>query len=162
VVQIVSPRQWRFLGRGFFPDAMQPRYAAVYDEALLDQIVRAHQLGRGSEALSLARKLDELAPGADSAVMIMESYRLLGMQASAQEYLGGLPLERRADPRMNLIIALFERARGNEPSARRFLEDAARSLPGTPAAAAVSKPMADWPDSLAAMTETRVTTVARE
>jgi len=160
--QIISPRQWRFLGRGFFPAEAQARYAAVYDEALLDQIVRAQQLGRGTEALQLARKLDELAPGADSAVMIMESYRILGMQPSAQEYLGGLPLERRADPRMNLIIALFERTRGNEPSARRFLEDAARSLPGTPAAAAVSQPMADWPGSLAEMTETQVTTVARE
>ena len=162
VFQVISPRQWRFLGRGLFPDARQPRYAAVYDEALLDQVVHAQQLGRGSEALRLARKLDELAPAADSAVMIMESYRLLGMQAAAQEYLSGLAIERRADPRMNVIIALFERDRGNEESARRFLADAARSLPGTPAAIAVSQPIDRWPRSLTAMTETAVSGVARE
>jgi len=152
VFRVISPRQWRFLGRGFFPDELQPRYAAVYDEALLDQIARAHQLGRGNEALELARKLDSLAAGADSAVMVMESYRILGMQTAAQYYLGDLPRERRGDPRMNLVIALFEREKGNEESARRFLEDAARSLPGTPAAVAVSRPMSEWPKSLADMT----------
>jgi hypothetical protein len=152
VFQVISPRQWRFLGRGFVPGDRQARYAAVYDEALLDQIARAHQLGRGNEALELARKLDSVAPGADSAVMIMESYRILGMQTAAQYYLGDLPRDRRTDPRMNLIIALFERDKGNEESARRFLQDAARSLPGTPAAAAVSRPMSEWPTSLAEMT----------
>ncbi len=152
VFRVISPRQWRFLGRGFFPDELQPRYAAVYDEALLDQIARAHQLGRGNEALELARKLHSVAPGPDSAVMIMESYRVLGMQTAAQYYLGDLPREWRADPRMNLIIALFERDKGNEESARRFLENAAGSLPGTPAAVAVSRPMSEWPKSLAEMT----------
>jgi hypothetical protein len=152
VFRVISPRQWRFLGRGLFPDELQPRYAAVYDEALLDQIARAHQLGRGNEALELARKLHSVAPGPDSAVMIMESYRVLGMQTAAQYYLADLPREWRADPRMNLIIALFERDKGNEESARRFLENAASSLPGTPAAAAVSRPMSEWPKSLAEMT----------
>src|SRR6185503_9066972 len=78
VFRIISPRQWRFLGRGFWPDAMQRDYAAVYDEGLLDQIVRAHHLGRGREALDLAKRLESIAPGRDAAVMVMESYRILG------------------------------------------------------------------------------------
>jgi hypothetical protein len=154
VFQIISPRQWRFLGRGFFADSRQAQYAAVYNEALLDQTIRAQQLGNGKEALRLAERLEELAPSADSAVMIMESYRILGMQAAAQSYLGALPRDRRADPRINIVIALFEREKGNEESARRFLSEAARQLPGTPAALAVSRPMETWPRSLAGMTAT--------
>jgi hypothetical protein len=161
VFHVISPRQWRFLGRGFFPDENQPRYAAVYDEGMLDQIVRAQQLGRGKEALELAKKLHDVAPSADSAVMVMESYRILGMQSAAQYFLGDLPRAMRTDPRFNLIIALFQRERGDEESARRYLEDAASKLPGTPAAAALSKPMAQWPQSLAEMTEALVETVAR-
>jgi tetratricopeptide (TPR) repeat protein len=161
VFHIISPRRIRFLGRGLWPDENQPRYAAVYDEALLDQIVRAQQLGRGNEALQLAKKLYELAPSADSAVLIRASYRIAGNQSAAQYFLGDLPLTMRSDPRFNLVIALFQRDRGDEQSARRFLEDAASKLPGTPAAAAVSKPMAQWPRSLAEMTEERVGTVAQ-
>ena len=152
VFTIISPRQWRFLGRGFAAGELQRQYAAVYDEALLDQVIRAQQLGNGREALRLAQRLDELAPSADSAVMMMESYRLLGMQPAAQDYLGSLARERRADPRINVVIALFEREKGNEESARRFLGEAARQLPGTPAALAVTRPMETWPRSLAAMT----------
>jgi hypothetical protein len=161
VFTIISPRQWRFLGRGFAANELQPRYAAVYDEALLDQVIRAQQLGDGRESLRLAQRLDELAPSADSAVMVMESYRLLGRQPAAQDYLGSLPRDRRADPRMNVVIALFEREKGNEESARRFLAEAARQLPGTPAAVAVGRPMETWPRSLAGMTEKPVEAVAR-
>ena len=162
VFHVISPRQWRFLGRGLRPGERQARYVAVYDEALLDQILRAQQMRSGEEALRLAKRLDEIAPSADSAVMMMESYRILRMQQAAQYYLGDLPVERRADPRVNLVIALFERDKGNEESARRFLEDAARSLPGTPAAAAVSRPLAEWPKTLAGMTEAPVRAVATE
>lgn len=161
VFHIISPRSLRFLGRGFRPDERQPQYAAVYDEAMLDQIARAQQLGRGNEALQLAKKLHDIAPSADSAVMVMESYRILGNQSAAQYFLGDLPVTMRSDPRFNLIIALFQRERGDEQSARRFLEDAASKLPGTPAAAALSQPMAQWPRSLAEMTEQPVTTVAQ-
>ncbi len=52
----------RFWGRGFYPSANDARYAAVYDEALADQILRLQQLGDGASALALAEKLVRLAP----------------------------------------------------------------------------------------------------
>jgi hypothetical protein len=158
VLEIVNPWSWRVLGRGFFPGERQAAYAAVYDEALLDQTIRAQQLGKRREALDLARKLESVAPTADSAVMIMESYRILGMMPAAQAYLSDVAVERRSDPRVNVVIALFERDRGNEASARRFLEDAARTY--APAALLLQKPIAAWPKTLVEVTEARVEGVA--
>jgi hypothetical protein len=92
---------------------------------------------------------------------VMESYRLLQMMAEAQSYLAGLPPARRTDPRINVVIALFERDRGNEGSARQFLAQAAQSMPNSPVAAAAARPMSEWPRTLAELTAERVEGVAR-
>jgi hypothetical protein len=142
---------WPAWGRGFSPDPSAPGFPGVYDEGLLDQVIRAEQLGRPEQALELARKLGRLAPGGDADAHIMESLRLLGRRNEAAEYLGSLPTDRRSEPRINLVLALFERDAGNEQLAQQFLASVASSFPGTPAVRAVSAPLATWPRDLNGM-----------
>jgi hypothetical protein len=155
VSRLKRRRGWPVWGRGFSPDPSSPGFPGVYDEGLLDQVVRAEQLGRAEQALELARKLGALAPGGDADTHILESLRLLGRRSEAAEYLSSLPEARRSEPRINLVLALFERDAGNEQLARQLLSSVVGSLPGTPAARALSTPLQAWPRDLNAMLVTR-------
>ncbi len=146
-----EPR-WNFWGRGFFPSAEDVSYRAVYLEGLADQVVRAHQQRRGGDALDLARKLHRLRPSGESIALVLESHRMLRDTFAAKQFLGGQPAELRHDPRINVVLALFERDAGNEQGARAFLENAAPSLPGAPIQRAAGMPMSSWPADLFEMT----------
>ena len=143
---------WPIWGRGFWPDAAAPGFPGVYDEGLLDQVVRAQQLGRAGPALELARKLARLAPGGEADALVLESWRLMGRRSEAAEYLSSVPRERRAEPKINVVLALFERDAGNESMARGLLGSVAPALRGTPAETALSAPLTDWPRDLFSMT----------
>lgn len=155
-----EPR-WNVWGRGFFPSPQNISYRAVYTEGLADQVVRAHQQRRGAEALDLARKLHSLRPSGESIALVLESHRMLRDVFAAKQFLGGQPQELRHDPRINVVLALFERDAGNEDGARAFLENAAPSLPGAPIQRAVGMPMSSWPADLFDMTSLPVGQVGR-
>ena len=143
---------WAVWGRGFWPDPDASGFPGVYDEGLLDQVVRAQQLGRAEAALTLSRKLAQLVPRGESDARVLESLRMLHKREDAVQYLSGLSRERRSEPRINLVLALFERDAGNEELARNLLGSVVRFFPDTPAARAVETPIGDWPRDLNAMT----------
>jgi hypothetical protein len=143
---------WPMWGRGFRPNPDAPGFPGVYDEGLLDQVVRAQQLGRGDLALTLSRKLGQLAPSGEADARILESLRMLKRRTEAVEYLSGLSRERRSEPEINIVLALFERDAGNVDLARGLLNSVVQFLPGTPAARAVAAPLSEWPRDLNAMT----------
>jgi hypothetical protein len=143
---------WSFWGRGFWPDADAPGFPGVYDEGLLDQVVRAQQLGRPNVALSLSRKLAQLAPSGEADARVLESLRMLERRTEAVDYLSGISRERRSEPLINVVLALFERDAGNEQMARSLLGSVAQFLPNTPAERAVTAPLRDWPRDLNGMT----------
>jgi hypothetical protein len=145
---------WPLWGRGFLPDRNAPGFQGVYDEGLLDHVVRAQQLRRGEEALALARKYVRLVPGGEGDAHVLESLRLLGRRSEAVEYLSGLSRERRSQPKINVVLALFERDAGNETMARDLLGTVAPFFPGTPAMLATSAPLTSWAPDLNAMTTT--------
>ena len=156
-----EPR-WNFWGRGFAPSQDDAAYRAVYLEGLADQVVRMHQQERGTDALRLAQKLHRLRPGGESIALILESHRLLRNTPAAKTFLGSQPPQLRVDPRVNVVLALFERDAGNERGARAFLENAAPSLPGAPIQRAVAAPMDQWPRDLFSMTALPVGQVERQ
>jgi len=143
---------WAVWGRGFWPDPDASGFPGVYDEGLLDQVVRAQQLGRAETALTLSRKLAQLVPRGESDARVLESFRILHKRQDAVEYLSGLSRERRSEPRINVVLALFERDAGNEELARNLLGSVVRFFPNTPAARAVRTSIGDWPRDLNAMT----------
>jgi hypothetical protein len=145
---LAPPPRLGFLGRSLWAGAP----VAVYDEALRDQVIRAQQLRRVESALELAEKLVRLVPTGESDALMLESLRHAGNKPRAQQYLRALPVARRADPKINVVLALFERDAGNDAGARALLETVVHAFPGTPAARAVDTPPATWPADLHTMT----------
>jgi hypothetical protein len=152
VRRLLRRRGWPVWGRAFRPDPDAPGVPGVYDEGLLDQVVRAQQLGHAEQAYSLSQKLVSIAPGGEADAYVLESLRMLGRRADAAAYLSSLPPERRSEPRINVVLALFERDARNEQMARNLLGSVAASFPGTPAQAALSAPLNQWPRDLESMT----------
>ena len=125
---------------------------AVYDAALVDQILRAQQLRQRDRALELSRKLEALAPSGFADALLLESYRLLGRKADAIDWLTNLPIERREHPAINVVLALWNRDDGKEEEARALLQSSAPSYPGAPVQHALASPLSAWPSDFAAMT----------
>jgi hypothetical protein len=143
---------WPVWGRAFWPDPDAPGFPGVYDEGLLDQVVRAQQLAQPEDALVLARKLAWLAPDSEADAHVLESLRLLRRRADAVDYLTSLSPERRSHPKVNLVLALFERDSGNEHLARNLLGSVASAFPGTPVQQAMIAPLSSWPRDLNSLT----------
>jgi hypothetical protein len=149
---LVAPPRVGFLGRSLLGGRQAAGYASVYADALRDQVVRAQQLGSRTAALALARKAVRLAPGAESDVLMLESFRVAGLRDDAGTYLRAMPMASRRDPRVNVVLALFERDAGDDGAARRILASVAGAFAGLPAEHALSLPPAQWPRDLHAMT----------
>ena len=103
--------------------------------------------------MRLAEKLHRLAPSGESVALVLESYRILGRVEAAREILGAQPVERRADLRIDVVLALFQRDAGDEAGARQAAARARRrAFPDAPLQAALAAPIARWPAGLEAMT----------
>lgn len=152
VRRLVPEPRLGFLGRSLWSGDGQTRAAGVYDAGLRDQIIRAQQLGDAGPAVTLAEKLVRLVPDGESDALMLESLRLAGRRLEAQSYLRSLPLARREHPKINVVLALFERDAGNPAGARALLETVTAAFPETPAASAASLPLSEWPSGLHAMT----------
>ncbi|HVS30445.1 MAG TPA: hypothetical protein VMS98_03225 [Thermoanaerobaculia bacterium] len=144
--------RWSFWGRGFRPEPDDVAYRAVYLEGLTDQVIRAQQLGRAGQSLDLATKLFRLAPSGESIALRLESLRLLGRVVEAKTFLGSQPASRRLDPRINVVLALFERDAGNEQAARVMLQNAAERMSAPAMQRALVAPIGEWPGDLHSMT----------
>lgn len=144
--RIAPPRRWGFLGRSLTGGGGP--YATVYLDALLDQVVRANQQGRIDRALELSARRARLGPSGEADAWRLESLRRAGRAADAESYLRALPLERRGDPRINVVLALFDRDQGEERRARALLGSIASAFPGTAAEAALARPLDRWPATL--------------
>ena len=142
---------------GLLQRSLAPAYLIAGAEPLLvqecrDQVIRAQQLHDEERAVELAEKLVRLVPSGESDALVLESYRLAGWRTRAQEYIQTVPRSRRNNPRINVVLALFERDAGNESGARALLAPVAGSLGGTPAADVLYRPLEEWPDDLHSMT----------
>jgi len=145
------PRR-RFWGRGFFPSADDARYAAVYDEALADQVIRLQQDSQAAASLRIAQKLVRLAPFGWNDALVLETYRLMNNRVAAKEYLSAMPKSRRIYPAINVVLALFERDAGSEATAKEFLASVADAYPpDAPVRWALHQSLARWPDRLPEM-----------
>jgi hypothetical protein len=149
---LASP-QWRWFGEGFSPTEAERSYGRVYDAGLTDQVLRAQHVRDLALADQLTRKLLSLAPDGFADALMMETFRLEKREQEAVTYLTGLPVERRRHPAINVVLALWERDRGSEPTARAFLGSSAGAFANSPVQRAVIAPLSEWPSDFATMTE---------
>lgn len=148
--QVIPRARLGFLGRSL--TLTGGPYAAVYLDALLDQVIRANQQNRIDEGLELsARRLDLRADG-EAAAWRLETLRRAGRPEAAEALLRALPRETRAHALINVVLALFDRDVGEESRARALLGSVAGDFAGTPVETAQEAPLAAWPATLDAMT----------
>ncbi|HXT69537.1 MAG TPA: hypothetical protein VN700_07270 [Vicinamibacterales bacterium] len=146
-----APPRWRFWGRSLLAGEIDSASGA-YDLGLADQVLRAQSLRSLARAERLARKLIDLAPSGFADALLLESFRLGNRRTEAVQYLNSLSPERRSHPAINVVLALFERDRGNDEGARAFLQSVLESYRDSPVERAISQPLVLWPADLAAMT----------
>ncbi len=146
-----APPRWQFWGRSFLAGEVDGSTGA-YDLGLADQVLRAQSMRSLARAERLARKLLQVAPSGFADALLLESFRLGNRRAEAVQYLGSLSRDRREHPAINLVLALFERDRGNEDGARAFLRSVVERYRDSPVERALAQPLALWPSDLAAMT----------
>jgi len=153
-VAAIAPRpRLNYWGRGFTdaPDDSSRVYA--YDTALENQVFRAQRLRDVGLAVSLAQKLESLAPRGLADALLLESYRLAKRKQDAIDFLTSLSHDRRGHPAINVVLALWDRDEGNEERARVLLQTSADSYPNAPVQRALTAPLSAWPPDFAGMTE---------
>ncbi|HEX6737433.1 MAG TPA: hypothetical protein VF310_04070 [Vicinamibacteria bacterium] len=148
--QVAPPPRLGFLGRSLGGGGGP--YARVYLEALLDQVVRAHQQGRITDALELSARRLRLDPDGEAGAWRLETLRRAGRASEAVGTLHALPVEARREPLVNVALALFDRDAGEERRARALLGSVASAFGDTPVARALQAPLAEWPATLDEMT----------
>jgi hypothetical protein len=148
--QVAPVPRFGFLGRSL--TGTGGPYAAVYLEALLDQVVRANQQHRIDRALALSDRRLGLSPDGEAAAWRLESLRRSGRAVEAETLLRSLPDPARHHPLINVVLALFDRDAGEERRARALLASVASSFPDTPLQEALDAPLVGWPSTLDAMT----------
>ncbi len=152
VARQIAPRpRVGFLGRSL--TGTGGPYATVYLDALLDQVVRANQLGRMDVALALSARRLQLAPDGEAVAWHLESLRRVGRASDAAALLGSLPAATRAHPLINVVLALFDRDAGEDQRARALLRSVADQFPGTPVARVLTEPLTQWPATLDRLTQ---------
>lgn len=133
-------------------DERADAFAAAWDGAIADQILRALDVGRPDRALALGERLFELTPSGYAAALYAEGLRASGRRETLEAFLRSLPPEFRASPSLGVVQALAARDAGDEAAARRILGEVARVFPRPALVAALDRPLAGWPPNLHAMT----------
>ena len=151
--QIAPSPRIGFLGRSL--TGTGGPYATVYLDALLDQVVRANQLGRIDRALDLSAHRLTLATDGEAAAWRLETLRRAGRPEDAERMLHSLSANVRTHPLINAALSLFDRDFGEDARARALLGSVAGSFPGSAAQGALVAPLATWPATLDALTSDR-------
>jgi hypothetical protein len=133
-------------------DPRADAFHAAWDAALVDQLLRALDIGRPDRALAPCERLFSLTPSGYSAALYAEALRVSGRKETLAELLRGLPGEFRSSPSLGVVEALAARDAGDEATARRILSAVARVFPRPALVAAVDQPLSAWPNGLHAMT----------
>lgn len=120
-------------------------YNGAWGVALADQVNRALDTGRGSQAVSLSAKLWAAAPSGFSAAMRAEALRFSGRRDELLAFLGALPAGVSASPLVALEKALVARDVGDAAGGAILMEQAALAIPSPAVRRARGRPMEEWP-----------------
>ena len=150
---VAPPPRAGFLGRSL--TGTGGPYATVYLDALLDQVVRANQLGQIDRALKLSEHRLALAIDGEAAAWRLETLRRAGRPEEAERVLHSFSENVRTHPLINAALSLFDRDFGEDARARALLGSVVSSFPGSAAQDALVAPLATWPATLDALTSDR-------
>lgn len=154
VYYLESPFHWPHLGSAMArkSPAEVEAFGRAWDDAQVDQILRALDVGRPDRASALAERLLDIAPSGYAAALYAESLRARNRPEALEAFLKSLPREFFGSPSLGVVEALVARDRGDEAAARGILGQVQRVFPRPGITKALAHPMAEWPKGLHGMT----------
>ncbi|MGE5347047.1 MAG: hypothetical protein ACM3JH_13925 [Acidithiobacillales bacterium] len=145
---LTRPFAWPHLGMSLFRKKADIYWGAAYTEGILDQALRAQDMGRADRAVDFAEQLWTILPGPQAAVVLAESYRIAGRREALRELADHVRGRRPMDPLFPVVLALYARDAGDADAARSFVE-MSLSIEERPAIRRLlGPPVASWPATL--------------
>ena len=148
LVHLTAPFRWPHLGMSLSRRKTQADQSVAYIEALLDQANRAQDMGRSDRALTFGEELFALLPNPQTAVVLAESYRLLGRRETLASFADEILRKRTVDPDFGVVLALAARDAGDTASAQRLLESALARRRDAGLESFLARPPSEWPRTL--------------
>jgi hypothetical protein len=133
------------------PDERRLRFHGAWQDASLDQILRALDVGRFDRAAWLAREQWEISHEPFAAALLAEALRVGGRRDELGAFLRSLPPPAVATIDMTIVLALVARDMGNEETARAALRAAFGTNSPPALRRAIEAPMEEWPATYRAM-----------
>jgi hypothetical protein len=139
---------WPHLGMSLFRSRGDIYWGMAYTEGILDQALRAQDMGRADRAVDFAEQLWTILPGPEAAVVLAESYRMAGRREALHELAERVRARRPMDPLFPVVLALFARDTGDADSARSLVEMSLSIEEQRAIRSLLGRPVASWPATL--------------
>ncbi len=146
---LLTPFAWPHVGSSLAA-ARRRGSSVAWQDAQVNQIVRAFDLGRPERALPLADRLFDISGAPPAAAFKLEALRLMDRRQEMASFSSTLSPAVLASPVVQLVQALSFRDLGDEAAARAALAASLRAMPGPVALKAASEPLSAWPGQLSA------------
>ena len=147
LVHLTAPFRWPHLGMSFSRRRNETDWSLAYVEALLDQALRAQDMGRADRALDFGERLFAALPNPQTATVLAEGYRLARRPETLESF--ALTIRRKGmEPEFAVVLALAARDAGDGPRAAALMGEAAGASARADLAALAAAPPASWPATL--------------
>ena len=147
LVHLTAPFRWPHLGMSFSRRKNETDWSLAYVEALLDQALRAQDMGRADRALDFGERLFAALPNPQTATVLAEGYRLARRPETLESF--AQTIRRRGmEPEFAVVLALAARDAADTPKAAALMGEAAGASGRADLAALAAAPPASWPATL--------------
>jgi len=147
LVHLTAPFRWPHLGMSLSRRKSDADWSLAYVEAILDQALRAQDMGRADRALDFGERLFAALPNPQTATVLAEGYRLARRPETLEEF--ALTIRRKGmEPDFAVVLALAARDAGDAPRAAALMAEAAGAGGRADLEALAAAPPASWPATL--------------
>ncbi len=147
LVHLTAPFRWPHLGMSFSRRKNEADWSLAYVEALLDQALRAQDMGRADRALDFGERLFAALPNPQTATVLAEGYRLARRPETLESF--AQTIRRKGmEPEFAVVLALAARDAGDASQASARMREAAGASGRADLEALAGAPPASWPATL--------------
>jgi hypothetical protein len=147
LVHLTAPFRWPRLGMSFARRKNEADWSLAYVEALLDQALRAQDMGRADRALEFGERLFAALPNPETATVLAEGYRLARRPETLESFAATIR-RKGMEPEFAVVLALAARDAGDAASAAARMGEAAERSGRADLKALAAAPPSTWPATL--------------
>ena len=147
LVHLTAPFRWPRLGMSLSRRKNEADWSLAYVEALLDQALRAQDMGRADRALDFGERLFAALPNPETATVLAEGYRLARRPETLEAFAATIR-RKGMEPEFAVVLALAARDAGDTASASARMGEAAERSGRADLKALAAAPPASWPATL--------------